>query len=321
MKPPSPKQSPVTPPEELDSLPPSLPPDAPVDLLPPSIMDEVPDAAFEEPARTPLSEEGSIFESSSLEPDLADKLNLLKSFSGLDEFSQELEIFLKNTDFRELDESSISQITTFLASLLSSEIRSSALETEIQLSSQDSQTDDMDITLVPSAQVTLFRLSIEEPSILLLMQKLYQFIPEIGFTFLVYLSVAENEDFKIYFEYNGSEECKEQLVRDLTLGATENIDTFFKLLPKLYRECSEQMVGCVEVLKIVVSNLDPSNLYKLVCGLTMQDFSIFGQNNIEQVNNISINTNKQTHLYLLYPRCCWLVWNGRHSNSSVFGSC
>ena len=157
------------------------------------------------------------------------------------------------------------------------------------MSSQDSQLDDMDIPLAPSAQLTLFRLSVEEPSIMLLMQKLYALIPDLGFTFLVYLSVAENEDFKVYYEYHGSEECREQLIRDLTLGATENIDTFFKLLPKVYRECSELMVGCVEVLKVVVSNLDPSNLYKLVCGLTMQEFSIFGQNNTVQVLYIELH--------------------------------
>ena len=297
MKPPiSPTLSPITPPDDLDTLPSSVvSPDPllssllPEDLSDPmssSLMDEVPDAAFEEPARTPLSEEGSIFDPSSLEPDLTDKLNLLKSYSGLDEFSQELEIFLKSTDFRELDENSTSQITTFLSSLLFSEIHPSTLEREMQLNSQDSQVSDMEISMVPSAQVTLFRLSIEEPSIMLLMQKLYEFIPATGFTFLVYLSVAESEDFKLYLDYNGSEDCRDQLVKDLTCGAKLDIDTLYRLLPKLYREFSEQLVGCVEVLKVVVSNLDPSNLYKLVCGLTMQEFSIFGQNNTEQVYTV-----------------------------------
>ena len=51
------------------------------------------------------------------------------------------------------------------------------------------------------------------------------------------------------------------------------VDTFFHILPSLYRECSEQMVGDVDVFEVVVTNLDPSNLYKLVCGLTMQEFS------------------------------------------------
>ena len=36
----------------------------------------------------------------------------------------------------------------------------------------------------------------------------------------------------------------------------------------------------------VVTNLDPSNLYNLVCGLTMQEFSIFAQAKMEQVSRV-----------------------------------
>ena len=110
----------------------------------------------------------------------------------------------------------------------------------------------------------------------------------IGFTFLVFLSESEKDDFSLYFDYAEPNDCKGQLVRDLTTGAEMAIDTFFKLLPRLYKDCSEHMVGNGEVLKVVVASLDPSNLHELVCGLTMQEFSVFGQNNAEQVSNCEL---------------------------------
>ena len=47
---------------------------------------------------SPLSEEGSIFEVSYLDTEVAEKLNFLKSCSGLEEFPQELESFLKGIE-------------------------------------------------------------------------------------------------------------------------------------------------------------------------------------------------------------------------------
>ncbi|KAI6653672.1 Integrator complex subunit 3 isoform X2 [Oopsacas minuta] len=280
----SPKPSLLTPPDELDILAPSLPPlDSPADLSDLTTIEDVPDTALDEPVGTPLSEDGSVFELSCLEPDIADKLNILKTYSGLGEFPQELETFLKSVEFSKLDDESVSQITTFLSSLLSSEIHPSQLEKETMFPlSQDSQLSEID-TFLPSAQVVLFRLAIADPTVLSLTQKMSKFIPAIGFTLLVFLSEIYNEDFKIYFDYIGTEDSKDQLVKDLALGAEMAIDTFFKLLPRLYKECSDHMVGNGDVLKVVVANLDPSSLYELICGLTMQEFCIFGQTNTEQL--------------------------------------
>ena len=289
MKIPSPKSSLITPPEDPEDLPDLLQIEPPID--PPGVPEivEVPDSVIEEQVSSPVSEEGSIFEVSCLDPEVAEKLNFLKSCSGLEEFPQELESFLKGLELSELENNSLSELTTFLSKILSSEINPSGLEKDLQLNlSQSSQLYSDTDSFSSSAQVSLFRLAIENPGILSLMQKMQKYITHIGFTFLVYLSESDSADFSSYFELTGPENCKQQLIEDLKIGVLMDVDTFFRILPSLYRECSEHMAGNVEVLEVVITNLDPSNLYKLVCGLTMQEFSIFSQTNIEQVSALFI---------------------------------
>ena len=115
-----------------------------------------------------------------------------------------------------------------------------------------------------------------------------KYITHIGLTFLVYLSESDSLDFSFYFELTGPDTCKQQLIEDLKIGAIMDVDTFFRILLSLYRECSDHMARNVEALEVVITNLDPSNLYKLVCWLTMQEFSIFSQTNIEQVSAVFI---------------------------------
>ena len=301
MKIPSPKPSPITPPDDPEDSPTLLQIEPPID--PPVLpqLEEEPDALMEEQVSSPLSEEGSIFEVSYLDPEVAEKLNFLKSCSGLEEFPQELESFLKGIELSELENSSLSELTTFLSKILSSEINPSALEKDAQLNlSQSSQLYSETESLCSSAQLTLFRLATENSNILSLMQRMQKYITHIGFTFLVYLSESDSADFSSYFEFTGPENSKQQLVEDLKIGVLMEVDTFFRILPSLYRECSEQMVGNVDVFEVVVTNLDPSNLYKLVCGLTMQEFSIFSQAKMEQVGRVYTSYDLFTDLFRYY---------------------
>ncbi|XP_003382726.1 PREDICTED: integrator complex subunit 3-like [Amphimedon queenslandica] len=70
------------------------------------------------------------------------------------------------------------------------------------------------------------------------------------------------------------------LLQDLKVLAENDSELFFEMLPSLYGEFNEVLIGSSEMINIIVSHTDPYQLNKLIFQLSLNKLTIFGKQKI-----------------------------------------
>jgi integrator complex subunit 3 len=143
--------------------------------------------------------------------------------------------------------------------------------------------DDFDL---PYSEVTHDR-----PLGVLLRSNLYQLMSGIrecqwkmGYYILSYHYHSDSLQYATYSNYlpNGSK-LQTILLRDLKICADEDNELFFTLLPVLYAEFPEELVGSSEMINIIVSHIDPYQLNSLIIKLSLKKLILFGKPHLQDI--------------------------------------
>ena len=126
----------------------------------------------------------------------------------------------------------------------------------------------------------LFRHAISSSSILSLLVALHRHQPKVGYFFLFYLQkTGRSQDlFLPYSKYVGmfSEPFATCVCRDLKECVENECTIFYLLLPDVYKQFHDKICGVASLLNMIVANIDPVQLSKLVHKLMLKQFQMFG---------------------------------------------
>lgn len=129
--------------------------------------------------------------------------------------------------------------------------------------------------------------------LLFLMDEMYQKQPHIGYHMLYFLKVSKVNDDKMssYRDFCKSLDGKDLetcLMNDLRLCQEDDVRLFTYLLPDVYTHFPNIAVGNIELLHLIVSSIDGTQLQDLICQILQGHLVMFRKDSFLSVLNASL---------------------------------
>lgn len=118
---------------------------------------------------------------------------------------------------------------------------------------------------------------------LTLLGALHSVDQKFGYRFLFFLkaSVSDDERLTMYEDFantfRGEKTLQACLIEDLKVCQDYDVKAFRYIISSIYKKFSEYVVGSSEVLHMLVRNMEPRQLYKLMSEITLGELTIFGE--------------------------------------------
>lgn len=119
----------------------------------------------------------------------------------------------------------------------------------------------------------------------------------------------EYRDFASGFDLD----LKSCLLRDMTECVENEANVFYGLLPPVYKEFSEELIGSEEMVNLVVAHIDPAQLHSLIQKLMMKHFLMFGRDP-EIIEHVIV---KSLQWDSFEQFCLWQLLNAEGPDSSL----